>query len=183
MKMMVAILSIGLMVSSAWAEGRKAYQWVDENGGIHLSDSPVDGAKEILLPAPAGYQPPPVASQPATAESSESEVKKPAVEPSFEWVSPTQDQIVWSNLGEFTTRIKVLNLPNDFRFEFSLNGQPFQAQSSGTLEALELSYSWSGLVVGEYKLRLKMLDSKGQVLLDSGDRPFYVRRTLNKAPR
>lgn len=191
MKYSMMVLASLMLVSQVWAQSERVYyRWIDDQGGVHLSDTPVDGAKEIKLPAMSSYPSSTPASAPASAESTtsvesatEAKPKTPVEPPKFEWLSPTENQIVWSNLGEFSMRAKVLNLPNDFRFELTLNDQPVQPQSSGNLQELELQYSWSGLIVGEYRLRLKMLDSRNQLLLDSGDRTFYVRRNINRAPK
>jgi hypothetical protein len=183
--MNISWMMITLFVaSSVLAEPSKTlYQWTDERG-IHLSDTPVEGAKEIHMPSSVpGYQtPPPILPAANTQLDAATKAKEKAVAPmSISWVAPTPNQIVWSNLGDFVMRVKVLNLPNDFHFALTLNDQEVQPQSSGSTNELELSYQWTGLVVGEYKLRLKVLNSQNQILADSGDRAFYVRRTLNRA--
>ena len=41
--------------------GTKLYKWVDANGVTHWSDTPVDGAKKVDVPAPQSYSAPPPA--------------------------------------------------------------------------------------------------------------------------
>jgi hypothetical protein len=63
MKRLTAIL-LALLAVSSMVAADPLYKWVDDQGNVHYSDKPQPGAKQIVLPKPATFVPPPPAARP-----------------------------------------------------------------------------------------------------------------------
>ena len=98
-----SILLVLCLLAATGAAAQEAYRWVDDDGVVHYSDTPVEGAERILLPAPnvAATRQPTRQSTPATsgAQQDEDAAEGPFRYDSIEIVSPGAEETLWNIEG------------------------------------------------------------------------------------
>lgn len=147
------------------------YKWVDENGKVHYSDKPVEGAEEVHLPELPTYDSPEV-SLPPIAENDDAEKDKPFSYSTFAFVSPQEEQVFW-NIG--------LKLPVQLQLQPSLRrGDRVKVFLNGQLQAgptQSLSYTLDGVHRGTWTIRAVIEDANGKTVANAGPVKFFVRQT------
>lgn len=151
----------------------QAYKWVDENGVVHYSDVPTEGAVQIQLPAD-GRRPqrpaytPPVQSQVAATES---EAAAPAVfnYESIEIVAPAPEETLWNIEGVLNValRINPALRPED-RVRVYFDGE--EQMVNGTNFQIQEVYR------GVHNIQAEIVDSTGRLMGRSLTNRFYVQQ-------
>ena len=151
------------------AAAQEAYRWVDENGVVHYSDRPSEGAEQIELPTPNVAQTRRIAPAPATR----TEVK-PADEPApvyeaINIVSPAEEETLWNIEG-------VLNVSVSLTPAMQA-GHQVRAYHNGASQIVGgTSFQLQEVWRGEHTLQVEVLDSTGTLLIRSQPRRFYVQQ-------
>jgi hypothetical protein len=158
------------LLAAALAGAQEAYRWVDEDGVVHYSDRPREGAETIVLPSPN------VATirrreQPAAADEQDEE---PDEEPapaytSINIVSPGAEQTLWNIEGVLNVSVALqpgLQPGHQVRAYFDGKMQPV----SGT--SFQLQEVWRGV----HNIQVEVVDATGNVMIRSQPNRFYVQQ-------
>lgn len=164
----IAAIILALLVLPA-AHAGKLYKWVDENGTVHYSDSPREGAKEINPDEFVGvYEAPSLPPPRPRAEASQDQA--PAYR-SIEFISPKQDQVFWAAGGEIPVYIKLQPpLADGHTLRLFLNGNMVREKLHST--STTLTDVWRGA----HTLRVVVEDAIGQELAASETITFHVKQ-------
>jgi hypothetical protein len=165
-----SVFMLFCLFAAAAAAAQEAYRWVDENGVVHYSDRPREGAEAILLPSPN------VATtrrvpRPSAAAAEEDE---PAEEPttgytSIEIVSPAAEETLWNIEGVLNVSVALqpaLQPGHQVRAYFDGEMQPV----SGT--SFQLQEVWRGV----HNLQVEVVDATGRVMIRTQPNRFYVQQ-------
>ena len=156
----------------------QVYKWVDEDGVVHYTDRPVEGAEKVDLPESKSTtfrRPELPTSGPAARSSSgrdEGQEQGGAYE-SFRIVQPSNEETLW-NIG--ATLPVSLSLSPDLG-----QGHGIEVWFDGTeLESPDptsLSFTIPEVYRGTHTLRARVVDAGGRVLIQTDQITFYVRQT------
>ena len=157
-----------LAVSAAAAQ--EAYRWVDEDGVVHYSDRPREGAEEILLPKPnvadTRRVPKPAAG---SQEKDESASKAQTGYQSIDIVSPKAEETLWNIEGVLNVSVALqpaLQPGHQVRAYFDGEMQSV----SGT--SFQLQEVWRGV----HNIQVEVVDATGKVMIRSQPTRFYVQQ-------
>ena len=158
------------LLAAASAVAQEAYRWVDEDGVVHYSDRPREGAEAIVLPAPNVATTRPV-QRPSAAQDEDDE---PAEEPqtgytSIEVVSPGAEETLWNIEGVLNVSVALqpgLQPGHQVRAYFDGQMQPV----SGT--SFQLQEVWRGV----HNIQVEVVDATGKMMIRSRPSRFYVQQ-------
>ncbi len=163
------ILLIAALFFSADAFAQ-AYRWVDENGVIHYSDRPQQGAEEFQLPESDA---PPRADRPAaTPRTRSSDEPAPATEgyASIGFVSPEPEETLWNIGGVLNVQVALTpRLQPGHKLRVYLDGEPRDLVSM----VFVLNEVWRG----EHTLQAEVVDQNDELLIRSDPVVFFVQQT------
>ena len=151
----------------------QAYKWVDEDGVVHYSDVPREGAEQIQLPAD-GRRPqrpayaPPLQSQ---VDTTADEATPPTVfnYESIEIVAPAPEETLWNIEGVLNVALRVtpaLRPEDQVRVYF--DGQE-QIVSGANFQIQEVYR-------GVHNIQAEIIDSTGRLMGRSLTNRFYVQQ-------
>lgn len=150
----------------------QAYRWVDEDGVVHYSDVPMEGAEQVQLPTDGSrrrpaYSPPPV-QQSVVSDAAE---EAPAVfkYDSIEVVAPAPEETLWNIEGVLNVALRItpaLRSGDQIRVYF--DGEPRLV--SGTNFQIEEVYR------GVHNIQVEVVDSTGKLMARSLTNRFYVQQ-------
>ena len=164
----VALLGI-FVAAAATAD---VWRWVDENGVVHFSDTPVEGAERIDVSEASRttgarvYTPPPRTS--ADGE--------PAPEPeeafsyeSLTIASPAAEETLWNIEGTLNVSL-ALNpgLQSGHQVRVYFNGEPRMVNST----SFTIDEVWRGV----HNIQAEVLDETGKLMIRSQPNRFYVQQ-------
>ena len=151
------------------AAAQEAYRWVDENGVVHYSDRPSEGAEQIELPTPNVAQTRRVApAQPAQTEDD------PADEPAtgyeaIDIVSPGEEETLWNIEGVLSVSVSLTPA--------MLPGHQMRAYHHGASQMVSgTSFQLQEVWRGEHTIQVEVLDPAGKMMIRSEPRRFYVQQ-------
>jgi len=163
------LLVLGLLAATA-ALAQEAYRWVDEDGVVHYSDRPREGAEQILLPAPNVATTRRVA-RPATAPQDEESADEPptARYESIQIVSPVAEETLWNIEGVLNVSVAVTPpLQRGHQVRAYHNGQ--MQPVSGT--SFQIQEVWRG----SHNLQVEVVDETGKLMIRSQPTRFFVQQ-------
>jgi hypothetical protein len=165
-----SVVTIFCLLAVAAAAAQEAYRWVDEDGVVHYSDRPREGAEAIELPDANVATTRRVPRQ--AAES------KPDEEPggdqetgysSIEIVSPSAEETLWNIEGVLNVSVALepgLQPGHQVRAYFDGEMQPV----SGT--SFQLQEVWRGV----HNIQVEVVNATGKVMIRSQPSRFYVQQ-------
>ena len=163
--MRIILASLALLSFSITLSAQTVYKFVDKNGNVVFSDTPVDGAERVDVP-PTSI----IKMAPVTLPQTE---VKPAVIAGYDHVSittPSQDAVFSNESGPIMiTGSSSPELRADHRYRFSINGQP-------TPPSQQAYYTLSSEARGSYTATLEIVDNNLHVVVTSAPVTFHVRR-------
>ena len=153
------------------------YKWVDDEGQMHFSDVPHEGAMAVeIAPAQTFSAPsvPSVAASSGTTTVSDVAVESEAVGyESLAITSPAMEETIWNTEGEITVAVQVKpGLQTGHQIRLFIDGKPLQ-----NLQPNTSSLQVSGVERGEHKLRAEVWDENGQVLIAAQPSIFFYQQT------
>ena len=160
----------------------QAYRWVDENGVVHFSDRPVEGAESIVLPNDGTRQRPQTAAtsfasaSSATAEQADS---TPAVfrYESIEVVAPAPEETLWNIEGVLNVSMRLVPaLRQGDQIRVIFDGQERLVTNSTSLTIDEVYR-------GVHNIQVEVIDSTGRLMARSLPKRFYVQQNSIAGPR
>lgn len=171
MRLTVFIVTL-LLVQSAFGQ---VYRWVDEDGVVHYTDRPVEGAEVVDLPEARGTKfrrPTPLPSAEA-AGTAQQDADQGFSYDSFRVTQPSDEETLW-NIG--ATLDVSLSLTPGLR-----EGHEIEVWFDGSVvenrDPRSLSFTVPEVYRGTHNLWARVLDSNGQVLVQSNEITFYVQQT------
>ncbi|MGI9224001.1 MAG: DUF4124 domain-containing protein [Woeseiaceae bacterium] len=165
-----SILFVLCLLAATIAPAEEAYRWVDEDGVVHYSDRPRDGAEQIQLPTPnvtATRQ----LTRPATAPAGDEPAEEPAAVryDSLEIVSPAAEETLWNIEGVLSVSVALSpGLQPGHQVRAYHNGQ--MAPVSGT--SFQLQEVWRGV----HNIQVEVVDDTGKLMIRSKPNRFYVQQ-------
>jgi len=173
------ILLASFLSASAFAG--TAYKWVDENGQVHYSDRPREGAQEVILPSFQGSARRAAPRAGAATPSPQNAANQPAVERPYdrmEIASPTEQETLWNIGGNLNVSVDMVpRLRVGHRLVVYLDG-----------DRLELNPPSASFVVpevfrGTHSLQVAVVDAFDQELVRTNPRRFMVQQTSALNPQ
>ena len=163
------LLVLALLAASA-ALAQEAYRWVDEDGVVHYSDRPREGAEQIALPAPNVATTRQV-TRPTTASRDDEPGEAPAAVryESIQIVSPVAEETLWNIEGVLNVSVELtpaLQPGHQVRAYYNGELQPV----SGT--NFQLQEVWRG----SHNLQVEVVDETGKLQIRSQPSRFFVQQ-------
>lgn len=159
------------MLAAATAAAQ-AYRWVDENGVVHYSDTPREGAEQIQLPSDSRRPQRPAYSPPPQLQAADEESTEPPAVfkyDSIEVVAPAPEETLWNIEGVLNVALRVspaLRPEDQVRVYF--DGE--QQEVSGT--NFQIREVWRGV----HNIQAEIVDSTGRLMARSLPNRFYVQQ-------
>ena len=165
-----SVFTLFCLLAAGAAAAQEAYRWVDEDGVVHYSDRPREGAEAIVLPYPnvatTRRVPSPVTkSQPAEEDDGEQQTGYTSIE----IVSPQAEETLWNIEGVLNVSVALepgLQPGHQVRAYFDGEMQPV----SGT--SFQLQEVWRGV----HNIQVEVVDATGKVMIRSQPSRFYVQQ-------
>ena len=165
-----AVFTLLCLLAAGAAGAQEAYRWVDEDGVVHYSDRPREGAETIELPEPnvadmRRVQRPGTQSQPDDEPADEQQDGYTSIE----IVSPKAEETLWNIEGVLNVSVALqpeLQPGHQVRAYFDGEMQPV----SGT--SFQLQEVWRGV----HNIQVEVVDQAGKVLTRSQPTRFYVQQ-------
>ena len=155
----------------------QAYRWVDEDGVVHFSDTPVEGAERIDVSESSRttgarvFTPAPRAAEEQQSVAEEAAEETPAVfqYESIEVVAPAPEETLWNIEGVLNVAIRVTPAlrPED-RVRVYFDGN--ERMVTGSNFQIEEVYR------GVHNIQVEVIDSTGRLMGRSLTNRFYVQQ-------
>ncbi len=163
----------------------ETYRWVDENGVIHYSDTPREGAEVVNIRPAQGFKPPVSTVRPAARETGADEAAGEGPESAdadttydISIVRPQQEETLWNLEGQLDVSLNVEpRLKRGDRIRVYLDGE----EITGAPQRAS-SFTVSEVWRGAHTLRAGVYDSGGRELAVSDTVRFYVQQTSTQNP-
>ena len=160
----VAVFATGAVMA-------QAYRWVDENGIVHYSDRPHEGAEQIVLPKSTRPTRTVAAVERRTAvrEEAGEQDAAPFSYEAIEVVAPAPEETLWNIEGVLNVSLRIspaLRSGDQLRVYFDGEMRPV----SGT------SFQISEVYRGTHNIQAEVLDSTGRLMGRSLPNRFYVQQ-------
>jgi hypothetical protein len=172
------ILLTLVLLTMASGVSATTYSWVDEQGVVHFSDMPHEGATEIQLDKAQGY---------SISRQSMSE-KKPAAEAgkfqydSVEIVSPYEEEVLFNIETRMSMQVAITPaLRPDHFLRLQIDGKDVTDKP-----VRSRSFQIDGVFRGTHTAQLTVVDADGNTVQQSGARTFHIRQNVaqpRKQPR
>jgi hypothetical protein len=163
------------LLALAGAAYAQAYRWVDEDGVVHYSDRPHEGAEQIQLPtttrsSSSTYTPTP-RTRPTTANTEQEEVEEeqPFSYESITIASPAAEETLWNIEG-------ILNVTVDLQPSLE-RGHRVRVYFDGTPQLVDgLNFQIPEVYRGAHNVQVEILDQTGKLMIRSLPNRFYVQQ-------
>lgn len=175
MKILISIpaLLVLILATPSLAEG--IYRWVDEDGVVHFSDVPRDGADEVEVQPVQTFSAPsvPVASAKEGDDAAEEVSAPAALYESVAITSPGMEETIWNTGGNVTVSVS-LNpaLRQGHRITLYMDGRALGDMPPGAT-----SLVLTEVVRGTHQLKAVVSDAVGTVLAESKPTTFFYKQT------
>lgn len=164
---------------AAWAQ---AYKWVDEDGVVHFSDRPREGAEEVELPqTPRRPTPPPARAQRQDASGQQQNEAATESGP-FRYESltigaPLAEETLWNIEGVLNVTLNLQPaLQPGHRIRVYFDGEPRMVNRT--------RFQIDEVYRGVHNIQAEVVDESGTMLIRSMPNRFYVQQnTIITPPR
>ncbi len=148
----------------------QAYKWTDEDGVVHYSDRPQEGAERIQLPSDGRRPPPPrtVSSAAATAAAPSEEAAVFRYE-SLTIGSPLAEETLWNIESVLNVTLNVdPTLQSGHRIRVYFDGTPRMVN--------RMSFQIDEVYRGVHNIQAEIIDASGTMMIRSMPNRFYVQQ-------
>jgi hypothetical protein len=160
----LTILAAGVVMA-------QAYKWVDDDGVVHYSDRPREGAERVVLPKspprPAQTQAP---SRTVTQSTADTEPAPAAFRyESITFNSPAAEETLWNIESVLNVSLSIepaLQTGHQVRVYF--DGEPRMVSGA--------SFQIEGVYRGIHNLQAEIVDQTGKLMIRSRANRFYVQQ-------
>ncbi len=168
LKQTIIILISTLAAGTVLAQ---AYKWTDEDGVVHFSDRPEEGAERIQLSSDGRRPPPPpqtVSSAAAAAEAAPEEASVFRYE-SLTIGSPLAEETLWNIEGVLNVTLNLQPaLQQGHRIRVFFDGEPRYVNRT--------SFQIDEVYRGVHNIQAEILDESGTMMIRSMPNRFYVQQ-------
>jgi hypothetical protein len=173
LKRTIIILVSTLAAATALAQ---AYRWVDEDGVVHYSDRPQEGAERVQLPSD-GVRPRPAPRPPARAAAGAAadtaddaaEESAPFRYESLTIGSPLAEETLWNIEGVLNVTLNVQPaLQPGHRIRVYFDGTPRMVTRT--------SFQINEVYRGVHNIQAEIVDAAGTMMIRSMPNRFYVQQ-------
>ncbi len=162
-----------LAATLALADG--AWKWTDDEGVVHYSDVPVDGAEQVNISEysrTTGARISRPAPVPGTSTESTPEAAPFRYE-SITIVSPAAEETLWNIEGVLNVSVSVSpGLQNGHRVRAYFDGEERLVAGA--------NFSIDEVYRGVHNLQVEVIDATGKLMIRSQPNRFYVQQNLVK---
>ena len=169
---LIATLAAGAVLA-------QAYKWTDEDGVVHYSDRPQEGAERVQLVSD-GRRPSP-APPPVTRAGSGAADQAAAAIAAFRYESltigaPLAEETLWNIEGVLNVTLNVQPaLQSGHRIRVYIDGTPRMV----TRTSFEIDEVWRGV----HNIQAEIIDESGSMMVRSMPSRFYVQQnTISRRP-
>ena len=159
----------------------EVFRWVDEDGVVHFSDRPVEGAETVELQEAQTFSAPPVNRPGRTADvdaDSEAETGEEEGYSGLRITRPGQDEVLWNTGGIVDVQVDAEpSLQSGHSIQLFLDGQMV-----ATLDGGQTSGQLTDVFRGTHALRAEIHDAAGNGLFRSVPVSFTVQQTSVQNP-
>jgi hypothetical protein len=163
------------MLAAAMALADGAWRWTDDDGIVHYSDVPVEGAEKVNI---SEYTRATGARISRPAPDSDPTAAEPPAEAALRYESitinsPAAEETLWNIEGVLNVNVSVSpGLQNGHRIRAYFDGE--ERMVSGTNFSIDEVYR------GVHNLQVEVIDSAGKLMIRSQPNRFYVQQNLVK---
>jgi hypothetical protein len=152
---------------------------VDDEGQVHYSDTPHDGATEIDVAPAQTFSLPSTPASSAVQDQSAEQESGPVSYETLQITSPSQEETIWNTGGQVTVAIQLQpGLQTGHRIVVYLDGQ-----KQAGLPSRSSSMGLSEVTRGQHQLKTEVQDENGRVLISSQPLTFFYQQTsVNRRP-
>ena len=172
MEYRLILSAVGLLLAAAAMASGEAYRWVDEDGVVHFSDVPREGAERIVIQEANVARTRPAATRRARSET-DSEPAEPAAPfryESIEVVSPAAEETLWNIEGVLTVSVALTPaLQPGHQVRVYFDGEEHTTTASTSVQIDEV---WRGV----HNIQAEVIDDTGQLMIRSQPNRFYVQQ-------
>ena len=162
----------GLLVTTfALADG--AWKWTDENGVVHYSDVPIEGAEAVNI---TEYNRATGANLSRNRAPSDSDDDAPATATPFRYESitltaPAAEETLWNIEGTLSVNVSVSpGLQSGHQLRAYFDGQARMVQGT--------SFTIDEVYRGVHNLQVEIIDATGKLMIRSQTNRFYVQQNV-----
>ena len=171
---------LALVAGAAFAT--ETYRWVDENGVIHYSDTPREGAEVVNIRPAQGFKPPaptvPAAARAGGDAGEDPDAGDADTEYEISIVRPQQEETLWNLEGQLDVSLNIEpRLKRGDRIRVFVDGEEITG-APHRASSFTVSEVWRGA----HTLRAGVYDSRGRELAVSDTVRFYVQQTSTQNP-
>lgn len=168
--MRIVLILTGIMIAAI--ASAEVYRWVDEDGSVHYSDRPHEGAETVVLPPAQTFKAPVVNRRTKTTADADQQ-PQPAFEyKSVQIVSPIQEEVLWNTGGQIDVAVRVEPaLQPGHQVVLYLDDQAVDGAGQGT------QFTLTEVFRGQHKLRAEVRGSAGAKLIESRPVSFTVQQS------
>lgn len=149
------------------------WRWVDENGVVHFSDTPVEGAERIDVSESSRttgarvFTPPP---QVRADDEPAPEVQEKFSYESLEIASPAAEETLWNIEGTLSVSLALTpGLQTGHQVRVYFDGEPRMVNST----SFTINEVWRGV----HNIQAEVLDETGKLMIRSRPNRFYVQQS------
>lgn len=147
------------------------YRWVDEQGVVHYSDKPHEGAEQIELGEAQGYTP---VSRPQSRPTDSAGDSEEFQYDSVEIVSPYEEETVFGTEDPLSLQVATAPVlrPNHF-LRLTIDGKAVTDKP-----VRNRNFQVQGIFRGAHSAQVTVLDADGNTVQQSSVRTFHVRQNI-----
>lgn len=170
MKILLTALIL-LLATTAYGE-TYTYRWVDDQGVVHYSDKPHEGAERIVLDRAQGFSQAPASTARNAATDQQKDAEAFRYE-TVEVVSPYEDEVLFNIATKLSVQVSLVPSlrPNHF-VTLSLDGK-----NVNDTPVRGRQFEIDGVYRGTHQAVATIVDGDGKVVQQSPVRTFHVRQT------
>jgi hypothetical protein len=162
--------------------GAPAWTWVDANGTVHFSDTPVPGARQIELTGAQGFGAPPPPAPASAAPTGPGPTSQSTPRPASPYrtitiVSPASQETLWNIGGNLNVQVAIEpRLQPGHRLDLLIDGQRRNLNATGTQLSIPEVFR------GVHTLLALVVDARGTEIARSPPTSFIVQQTSTQNP-
>jgi hypothetical protein len=165
-----------ILIAPSMAEG--VYTWEDDNGQVHYSDIPQEGATEVQVQPAQTFSSPNSSLQAAADNTSDSDKEDQRYQ-SLAITSPSSEETIWNTGGKVTVSLSLQpGLKTGHSIRLFMDGQTL-----ADFPSKSMSMQLSNVYRGEHTLRAQVVDETGKVQAKAESVTFFYQQTsVNRRP-
>jgi hypothetical protein len=168
-----SIFAIAVLLVTTLAAADGAWKWTDDNGVVHYSDVPVEGAEQVNI---AEYSRATGAnlsrnSAPSSNAATEAESAAAPGYASISISSPAAEETLWNIEGRLTVSVNVSpGLQSGHQIRAYYDGQAQIVQGT--------TFTIDEVFRGVHNLQVEVIDGSGKLMIRSQPNRFYVQQNV-----